>query len=186
MDSHRECKLIFTGPMGAGKTTAIAAISESPPVSTEVRNTDLASHSKATTTAAFDYGEVALPGGSRLRLYGTPGQERFDHMRSMIGEGALGVVVLLDNSAADPLGDLARFLDGFLRFAVAGRLVVGVGRTERHPSPSLEDYSSMLANARLTNPVVSVDVRQRGDVLLLLELLLHQIDHTAGGEAGNE
>jgi len=42
MDESRELKIVFTGPMGAGKTTAIAAISDVPPVSTDVANNDLA------------------------------------------------------------------------------------------------------------------------------------------------
>jgi uncharacterized protein len=45
----RDFKLVFTGPMGVGKTTAIAAISETAPIATEVANAD-ASVAKATTT----------------------------------------------------------------------------------------------------------------------------------------
>ena len=76
--TQREYKLVFAGSMGAGKTTAIGAISEIPPVRTDVANSDLATFAKATTTAAMDYGEVTLDGGDKLRLYGTPGQARFD------------------------------------------------------------------------------------------------------------
>ncbi len=43
-DDVGEFKIVFTGPMGAGKTTAIAAISEIAPVKTEVDNTDQAAH----------------------------------------------------------------------------------------------------------------------------------------------
>lgn len=71
-------KIIFTGPMGAGKTTAIAAISEIPPISTEVRCTDEAQALKETTTVAMDYGYFTLEDSSRIHLYGTPGQERFN------------------------------------------------------------------------------------------------------------
>ena len=69
----QEYKLIFTGTMGAGKTTAIAAISEIAPVSTDVRRSEAGDDTKVTTTAALDYGEVTLPRGDMLRLYGTPG-----------------------------------------------------------------------------------------------------------------
>ena len=67
-----EHKILFTGTMGAGKTTAIAAVSEIPPMRTDVRNTD-DSVSKATTTVGLDYGELTLDNGEKLRLYGTPG-----------------------------------------------------------------------------------------------------------------
>ena len=57
MNADRELKIVFTGPMGAGKTTAIRAISDAPPVSTEVANTDQATVatnavSRAATTRA--------------------------------------------------------------------------------------------------------------------------------------
>ena len=44
--AEAEFKIIFTGPMGAGKTTAIAAVSEVVPVRTEVQNSDGMSHEK--------------------------------------------------------------------------------------------------------------------------------------------
>ena len=58
--STGELKIVITGPMGAGKTTAIRAISDSPPVSTEVGNHDKQTSAKDSTTVALDYGEVAL------------------------------------------------------------------------------------------------------------------------------
>jgi len=73
----KEHKIIFTGTMGAGKTTAIAAVSEIPPIVTDVTNNDK-SVDKAVTTVGFDYGLLTLENGDRIRLYGTPGQERSD------------------------------------------------------------------------------------------------------------
>ncbi len=40
MSIAAELKIVFTGPMGAGKTTAITAVSDFPPVSTEMHNND--------------------------------------------------------------------------------------------------------------------------------------------------
>ena len=55
-----EYVILVAGPMGAGKTTAIAALSEIPVISTDAVNTDLARNAKATTTVALDYGEITL------------------------------------------------------------------------------------------------------------------------------
>jgi signal recognition particle receptor subunit beta len=52
--------ILFAGPMGAGKTTAIRSLSEIPVISTEAANTDLATADKATTTVAMDYGEIGV------------------------------------------------------------------------------------------------------------------------------
>ncbi len=171
-----EHKLIFAGTMGAGKTTAIAAISEIAPVSTEVQNTDTQTHAKATTTAALDYGEVTLANGDKLRLYGTPGQERFDFMWKILGAGALGVVILIDNSRTDPLDDLRRYLASFADVVRGYRAVVGIGHTETHPQPDLNQFHLLADSMNLQVPMFSVDVRRRDDVLLLLDVLFHQIE----------
>ena len=47
-------KIVFSGPMGAGKTQAIASLSDIPVVSTEVKNTDLHVNTKALTTVGMD------------------------------------------------------------------------------------------------------------------------------------
>ncbi|MEP6881057.1 MAG: ATP/GTP-binding protein [Dokdonella sp.] len=178
----REYKLLFTGSMGAGKTTAINVISEIEPIKTDVSNTDLASSTKATTTTALDYGQVTLAGGNVLRLYGTPGQARFDFMWEILGSGALGVVVLVDNSREDPLSDLREYMHAFRDIVKNSRAVVGIGRTETHPNPSLDDYYTTIEALGLSAPIISVDVRRRDDVLLLLDVLFNQIEATESNE----
>lgn len=179
MGQPREYKLLFTGSMGAGKTTAIAAISQVPPVRTDVANTDLGTFDKTTTTAAMDYGELTLEGGDRLRLYGTPGQARFDFMWKILGRGALGVVVLVDNSRPDPLDDLRTYLGAFADVARGARAVVGIGRAESHPSPDIAQFHAVAESLGLQVPILSVDVRRREDVLLLLDILFHQVEAQA-------
>ncbi len=172
----REYKLIFTGSMGAGKTTAIAAISEIAPVSTDVQNSDLVTSGKATTTTALDYGEVTLEGGDKLRLYGTPGQARFDFMWKILSVGALGVVILVDNSRPDPIADLRGYLDAFADLARSSRVVIGIGRTDTHERPAIDDYHTAIESFGVSVPILSVDIRRREDVLLLLDILFHQIE----------
>lgn len=174
-----EIKLLFAGPMGAGKTTAIRAISEIEPISTEVENTDFSESSKAETTVAMDYGELTLDSGDKLRLYGSPGQKRFEFMWPLLAQGALGVVVLLDNSRPDPLADLEDFLAAFSGLIDAGRVVVAVGRLESHPQPGLDDYLARVSRRGQFLPVVGADVRRRDDVVGVLELLFEQIESTA-------
>jgi uncharacterized protein len=184
-----EIKLLFAGPMGAGKTTAIRSISEIEPISTEVENTDFAESSKAETTVAMDYGELTLDTGHKLRLYGSPGQRRFEFMWPLLAEGALGVVVLLDNSRPDPLADLADFLSAFGSQIGAGRVVVAVGRLHSHPQPSLDDYLDAVASRGHFLPVVDADVRRRDDVIGVLDILFEQIqtvDRASAASDGDE
>jgi signal recognition particle receptor subunit beta len=170
-----EYKILFTGIAGAGKTTAIAAVSEIPPLNTDVKNSDLLL-GKDTTTVGLDYGELTLDGGDKLRLYGTPGQVRFEFMWQILARGALGLVILVDNRRPNPMGDLDVYLDGFKELIKTTACIVAVGRLQTHPKPSLDDFSKHLASKGVLCPVLQTDVRDASQVALALELLMFQLD----------
>jgi hypothetical protein len=165
-------KIIFTGPMGAGKTTAISSISDIPPISTEVRCSDDAQLRKETTTVAMDYGYFSLDDGSRVHLYGTPGQERFDYMWTILTKGGIGLVLLLDNARPDPLADLNFYLDAFKDFIQQTGAVIGVTRMDVSNQTSLDDYRNTLFARDQIFPVFEVDARQPNDVKILIHALL--------------
>ncbi len=93
----RAKKIVFTGCVGAGKSTAIRTISESDPLSTEVKSTEKRIlQQKPTTTVVMDYGDFILNNGQKIFLYGTPGQRRFDFMSPILTEGASGLIILIN------------------------------------------------------------------------------------------
>lgn len=112
----KENKIIFTGPVGVGKTTAIAALSDDPPVKTDARASDMTLVRKGHTTVAMDYGVIRLDGDTKVHLYGTPGQERFNFMWEILSKGSMGLILLLDNTRANPLKDLTFFSRRIQRF----------------------------------------------------------------------
>ena len=80
-------KIIFIGPVGAGKTSAIQAVSEIECVNTEAKiSADKVSDYKETTTVAIDYGRLTTDANEKAHLYGAPGQSRFDFMWDMLSE----------------------------------------------------------------------------------------------------
>lgn len=171
-----EHKIIFGGPVGAGKTTAIAAISDIPVVATEARPTDETRSLKATTTVAMDYGVLHLAGGAKVHLYGTPGQERFSFMWDILAVGGIGFVLLIDDTRPDPLADLEFYLDSFKGLIASSAVVIGLNRTENKPHPRLYTYQTRLAKLNLNVPLFEVDPRQREDVKVLLLALLAMLD----------
>jgi signal recognition particle receptor subunit beta len=177
----KEFKILFTGTVGAGKTTAIGRVSDSAPVVTDVRNSD-ASIDKERTTVGLDFGLLTLENGDRVRLYGTPGQARFNFLWKILVRNALGLIVLMDNSRPDPLADLSIYLDGFSEALRTIPCTIGVGRLEAHPEPTLDDYAEALAATGRVHPVVGVDVRNKSDVILLIDTLLVQLEADIGRE----
>lgn len=174
-----EFKIIFTGAMGSGKTTAIAAISETEVVSTDMGNSATDEHEKATTTVAMDFGSITLDDGGIVRLYGTPGQRRFEFMWGILSKGALGLVILVDNSRERPLEDLAIYLDNFAGLIEDTGAVIGVTCTDKGPGPALDEYYEVLLQRKLILPVFPIDARKKTDVLTLLEALFSYLEAVA-------
>jgi signal recognition particle receptor subunit beta len=169
-------KIVFAGPVGAGKTTSIATISDIEPFTTEEFATDEVSKLKETTTVAMDYGLMELGNGEHIHLYGVPGQIRFDFMWEIITEGGIGLILLLNNENAKPLADMAVYLHSFKDFIDRTALAVGVTRMQPGKGPGLEDYAACLAQYGMTAPVFEVDGRKSEDVVTLVQSLLYTLD----------
>lgn len=165
-------KLVFVGGMGAGKTTAVRAISDVEPVSTEMPLSEHATADKTETTVALDYGSIELDDGELLHLYGVPGQRYLDFMWPMVCEGALGVIVLVSASAEDPLATTRELLGEFSRIAPQASLAVGVTRTDDYPSLSIPTFRDALFDAGFRLPVLRVDARSAAQVTFLVRSLL--------------
>lgn len=172
-----ERKFVFTGPVGAGKTTAIATISEIPVVSTEADATDDVVKLKANTTVALDYGVITLGDGVKVHLYGTPGQKRFSYMWELLGEGSMGVAVFVDNRSPTAIENMFFYLDSF-KEALRDNdsvVVVGVTHMDVSPQPSLGSYQAALAERGLNIPVFEVDPRRKDDVRSMLMCMVAQM-----------
>ncbi|MDD5272561.1 MAG: ATP/GTP-binding protein [Methylovulum sp.] len=176
-DSNR-IKIVFTGCVGAGKSTAITTISEKSVISTEVKPSEASViKRKPTTTVAMDYGELTLEGGDKLHLYGTPGQRRFEFMTDLLTKGALGLIVLIDNTHEDPLDELDYYLNLNHSFLLQRPAVIGVTHYDQTIQPSIDDYYDALAERGDPWPVVRADARSLADVKLLLNTLLAILEY---------
>lgn len=171
-----QLKFIFTGTPGAGKTTAITAISDFPPVKTDMFATDELSDVKEETTVAMDFGELTLANGEKIGLYGTPGQERFRHMWEILTNGGLGLIILIDNSRPHPLDDLKVYLDSFRQFILSTGAVIGITRSDIGKDTTVEDYQKVLEKEGFILPILEADARSKSDVLMLLDMLMATVE----------
>lgn len=170
--------ILFAGPMGAGKTTAINSLSEIATVSTEAANSERHIADKATTTVALDYGEITLDADDKVRLYGTPGQRRFDFMWTILKERARGLILLVNNDAADPIAEALGYLADFAELHDRGGIVVGVSRSDVVHGPTRAEYVDALTSARpdLVVPVFTVDPRDGDQMRTVLMTLIANIE----------
>ncbi len=178
MSTEQNYKIIISGPVGAGKTTAISALSDIPPVSTDAHPTDEVANIKDATTVAMDYGTINLGANIRVHLYGTPGQDRFDFMWDIMADGALGIILLINNARPDPLSDMRQFLSAFSSFIETSTFCVGITHMDERTTPTLDDYREEVAKHTLGRvvPVFSVDGRSKYDMNIILMSMLGMIE----------
>ena len=174
-------KIVVTGPFAAGKTTLIRTISEITVLSTERGITDDTRSRKAETTVAMDFGRITIDRDLVLYLFGTPGQERFDFMWEILGEGMLGYVVLVDASRPETMAEAETILAAFRRMARVP-FVVALNRADERGSLT-EDAVRSALDLSGSVPVVSCDATDKDSVknvlLALLYSVLDEIEATA-------
>lgn len=171
-------KVIFAGPVGAGKTTAIQVLSDKPSLTTDAAVSDSTVVRKATTTVAMDYGCLALNDTQKVHLYGTPGQVRFRFMWELLADDlaadCAGLVLLLDNTRNSPYRDLKYYTQEFANLISRKQLIIGVTRSDVRAAPAIEDYEGWVRELSLTAKVVFIDARQKRDLVSLLQRLMNQ------------
>jgi len=178
-------KIVVTGPFAAGKTTMIRTISEITVLSTERGISDHTRSQKTDTTVAMDFGRITIDRDLVLYLFGTPGQDRFDFMWEILGEGMLGYVVLVDASRPESLEEAVGIVEAFRRMAPVP-FVVGLNRAE-----GVDESEEAAVRERLDLPadvpVVPCDVTDRESVksvlLALLYAVVDSLDAAAAAQA---
>ena len=178
-------KIVVTGPFAAGKTTLIRTISEITVLSTEKGITDETRSRKTDTTVAMDFGRITIDRDLVLYLFGTPGQDRFDFMWEILGEGMLGYVLLVDANRPDSLDEAVGILQAFRKMARVP-FVVGLNRSEGMD----EDEEARIRDVLDLDPdvpVVPCDATDRESVksvlLALLYAVVESLDSAAAAQA---
>jgi len=166
-------KIVVTGPFAAGKTTLIRTISEITVLSTEKDITDETRSRKSETTVAMDFGRITIDHDLVLYLFGTPGQDRFDFMWEILGEGMLGYVVLVDATRPDSLDEAVSILGAFRTMARVP-FVVALNRAETVDAGYEQKVRETL-DLDAAVPVVPCDATDRQSVKNVLLALLYAV-----------
>ncbi len=167
MNNSDALKLIFVGNVGAGKTTCINNLSEAPVVGTEAKASE-----KPSTTVAMEYGSTRL-NDTKLHIYGTPGQRRFNFMANLLCKGAAGMIVMINNRHATPLAELDYFLQFHNDFLTKNPAIVAITHyDDSNTNTSLTDYHQHVRGQGFGCPVTHLDAREKKDVLRVVNQLV--------------
>jgi small GTP-binding protein len=176
MRQIKKIKVLVAGPFAAGKTQFINTVSEIKTVKTERK----IQHSgekqvKDYTTVAMDFGKIRIDDEHELYLFGTPGQFRFDFMWEILGEGALGIIILVDSTDPSTFHEARKIVNFFQsRFPVP--IVVGANKQDLPNAWSPEDVRIALdINEEEGIPVIPVSAIDKESVkntlLTLFEII---------------
>jgi len=178
-----EWNILFMGPVGAGKTQAIRSISDIEVVNTDEKATDETQLMKSHTTVSMDVGALHLVGSDKLRLYGAPGQDRFDFMWDILLEQSKGVALFLNHNNPHPLADLDHYLKALEERLLTRRLplVIGITHTDLQPQRALTKYQDFLLQrgckaTDIVPPVLEMDARNKKHVHAVLVAMTAQLE----------
>ncbi|MFC1749869.1 ATP/GTP-binding protein [Pseudomonadota bacterium] len=165
-------KILLVGSVGSGKTTALAALTNGDFLSTDETPSDHYQFQKKSTTVALDYGNVFLDDNTHVRVYGTPGQRRFNFMSSILISNAVGIIILINNNTSNPINELDYYLKTHYDFLQNNHAVIGITHNDTSPKPSLKQYQAYLDDRGHSWPTFKIDARNRNHMMMLVTKLM--------------
>lgn len=164
-DLPQRYRVIFAGPVGAGKTTAVRALSDVPPVDTDVPMSLASGDGKTTTTVGLDYGTWRPTPEVSIALVGIPGRERFASARQRVSMPGTRVLLWLRADRETLAADAEEWLDVFS--GDEHRIVIAVSHAAGHAIGDLHRaLAATLARHGIpASRVLAADARDRDSVM---------------------
>ena len=131
---------------------------------------------KTTTTVALDFATVQLDDGTPLHLYGLPGQEHFSHMRPLVIEGAVGVLVILPGDSPQIAEECEHWIRCIRDIDDGLGLVVGITRTDIGGGFRMNEVRDAVRRCGRPIPVFTFDARDREQASHLVRALLLSLE----------
>lgn len=170
-----EHSVVFAGPFGVGKTTALRSVSDIPVVNTDVASVEVLADvpSKHTTTVGFDYGEWRFPDGRKVALIGIPGQDRFGAIWDVFLSRNSTVVLWVFGERGTGLSECRDWLEILACRGAISNLAIAVTRVNPEQiDTTLESFRDLIERYNNFAPVLIADPRKPTDVLQAITMAL--------------
>lgn len=168
-------KIVLAGPMGSGKTTTLQSLANHAPVSTDVPLSRGPVGGKTTTTVGLDFALVTLDDGTPLQMYGLPGQDHLSHMRPIVLNGALGVILLLSADSPDIIAECDAWLASIAEHAPERPVAIGITKSDHALDFRMDELREHLASYARLVPAFTIDARQPEEARQLVRALVYSI-----------
>ncbi len=165
--SKTQYKILIAGSAGTGVSDALSVLHDASAVT-----------GSTNASSGLDFASFDISAHERILLYSIREQAQFDIVRDLLQNGALGLVLLIDNEQQNPLDDLDSLMKRLESFIDKTGVVIGISRSEGHPGPDIHEYHAHLAKTRKVGsvppPIMDVSPENRQEMRkLLLSLLFH-------------
>ena len=166
-------KFVITGAFNAGKTTFVETSSDIDPVNTDrAISSEVERKVKESTTVALDYGKTKI-GRHIIHLFGTPGQERFDFMRTILAQDMDGFIFLIDSTDPATLQRVAELLATFKEMSGAPYVLAANKTDQKGVSLAQIRQRLKLPKSQALLPCVATD---KASVRVVVEQLITLIE----------
>ena len=174
-------KVVLLGSPGSGKTTIVQTASQGCALKSDVSATDSVARDKLQTTVGIDYAEIQMGGvnttpNCKLKLFGTPGQIKFNFVWDMVGKNAEAFIVLLDMSRPEPLAYLIFYMK-FLKSELGkvSNIYCALTHCSKYKGSIINFIDSIEYRFPKFDGLYFVDSREKEDVCTMLEHIYPQI-----------
>lgn len=170
-DSAGRVKIIISGPVGSGKSTSINTLKHCSPIVSTITEQESGKAAQLNNSPdKLDHGEILFK-DLVIRIYGTPDQRRYGFIGDILCRNARGLLLLVSNKIADPIGELDFYLNRFKPNFQYLRIAIGVTFYDEKSQPSLAEYRRYLNEQGMPYPVMPVSVENPMDMAKLLGCL---------------